>query len=104
MRHSPPYQGGLGRRPAALPSPPSKRGVTHQFQKRLKRAGLPAVPFHSLRHSAATLLLSRGMTLGEIQKVLGHSQISLTANLYAHAAPEISQNAAARMEALFGAG
>ena len=35
---------------------------------------------------------------------MGHSQISLTANLYAHAAPEIARRAAATMEALDGTG
>jgi integrase len=52
--------------------------------------------------SAATMLPARGLTLGDIQKVLGHSQISLTANLYTHAAPEISQRAAGTMDAIFG--
>jgi hypothetical protein len=47
-------------------------------------------------------MLAQGMSITEIQKVMGHSQISLTANLYAHAAPEIAQRAAGTMERLFG--
>jgi integrase len=56
------------------------------------------------RHTAATLLLAQGLSTTEIQKVLGHSQISLTANLYTHAAPEIAHRAADTMERLFGTG
>ena len=77
--------------------------LLHRFQKRLDRLGLPRVTLHGLRHTAATMLLARGMTLGELQKYLGHSQIALTADLYAHAAPEIFQSAAERMEAIFAA-
>ncbi|MGD9891152.1 MAG: tyrosine-type recombinase/integrase [Dehalococcoidia bacterium] len=90
--------------PTATGAPQDGSSLSHQFAKRVKRAGLPAVPFHGLRHSVATLLLAKGLTLGEIQKVLGHSQISLTANLYAHAAPEIAQRAADTMDAVFGTG
>jgi integrase len=70
----------------------------------VKRAGVPHVPFHGLRHSAATFLLSQGLSLGEIQKILGHASIQLTANLYAHFAPEIAARAADRMEAMFATG
>jgi site-specific recombinase XerD len=52
----------------------------------------------------ATMLLTQGLSLGEIQKVLGHSQIAQTAELYAHFAPEIARRAAGTMETLFGTG
>src|SRR6266516_5080421 len=43
------------------------------FRKIIAEAGLPPMPFHNLRHSAATLLLSMGVPLKVIQEILGHS-------------------------------
>jgi integrase len=52
----------------------------------------------------ATLLLARGLSLGQIQKVMGHATVKLTADLYAHHAKEIAERDASEMEALFGSG
>ena len=76
--------------------------VTHRFQKALLAAGLPRIRFHDLRHSCASLLLAQGAELRTIMEVLGHSQISLTANTYAHVMPVLKKDAANKMDALFG--
>lgn len=77
--------------------------VTKRFQKVLDRAGLPAMTFHHLRHGCATLLLAQGVPLRVVQDQLGHSQISLTANTYAHVAPELRADVADRMDAVLSA-
>ena len=46
--------------------------------------GLKKIRFHDLRHSCASLLLSNGVPLKQIQEWLGHSDFSTTANIYAH--------------------
>jgi len=46
----------------------------------------------------------KGLTISEIQKGLGHRQITLTANLCTHAAPDVVQRAAETMDTLFGTG
>jgi integrase len=74
----------------------------HQFQKRLAEKGLPKMTLHELRHGHATLQLTEGASLREIMEQLGHTQISTTANLYAHVAPELRRKAAERMNKLFG--
>jgi integrase len=50
----------------------------------LKRAGLPDIRFHDLRHTSATLLLSAGIHPKIVQERLGHAQISVTMDTYSH--------------------
>ncbi|MER3437092.1 MAG: hypothetical protein C4346_05540, partial [Chloroflexota bacterium] len=84
----------------ALGTPVDGKNLTHQFQHLLASADLPRRPFHVLRHSAATFLLAAGCDLRVAQQVLGHSQVALTANLYAHVMPTLLRNAAAKMDPL----
>ena len=59
--------------------------VTEHFTRFIKKNKLKKIRFHDLRHSCATNLLSSGkVSLAEIQDWLGHSNISTTANIYAH--------------------
>ena len=58
--------------------------VTRKFSQLLKKYGLRHIRFHDLRHSCASLLVSKGYQLKDIQEWLGHSDIQTTANIYAH--------------------
>lgn len=58
--------------------------VSHAFKKMLKRYNLPEIRFHDLRHSCASILLSKGFTLKDVQEWLGHADIKMTANVYGH--------------------
>lgn len=78
-------------------SPLDAPTVTHRFQRSLERAGLPRMRFHDLRHGAASLLLSQGVHPRVVMEQLGHSQISLTMNTYAHVASELQRDAARRL-------
>jgi integrase len=51
------------------------------------------MPFHNLRHSAATLLLSLGVPLKVLQEILGHSSFVMTANTYSHVLPLMQKEA-----------
>ena len=68
----------------------------------LKAAQLPAIRFHDLRHTAATLLLAQGVDPRTIMEILGHSQITLTLNTYAHVLPALQADAAAKLDAILG--
>ena len=63
-------------------------------------AKLPAIRFHDLRHTAATLLLVQGVDPRTIMETLGHSQISLTRNTYSHVLPALQADAAAKLDAI----
>ena len=76
--------------------------VTHDFQERLAAVGLARMTFHQLRHGCATLLRAQGEDLRTIMEILGHSTITITANLYTHIAPDIKRAAAQRMQAALG--
>lgn len=67
----------------------------------LKRAGVPRVKFHALRHSAATLLLSRGIRPKIVAEMLGHSTISMTLDIYSHVTLDMQHEAAQTMDRLF---
>jgi integrase len=61
-----------------------KWDATDNFPKLLEKHGLRQIRFHDLRHSCASLLLSNGVPMKQIQDRLGHSDFSTTANIYAH--------------------
>ena len=58
--------------------------VSQHFRRILKWNDLDHIRFHDLRHSCASILLSEGFTLKDVQEWLGHSDITLTANIYGH--------------------
>lgn len=58
--------------------------ITKAFIKLIKSKKLRHIRFHDLRHSCATLMRHNGVKLEDIQKWLGHSQISTTEKIYAH--------------------
>jgi integrase len=76
------------------------RDMLDQLKALLKKAGLPDIRFHDLRHSAATLLLSVGVHPKVVQEILGHSQISITMDVYSHVLPGMQQDAMIRLNAV----
>ena len=78
-------------------TPIEPSNLTKDFKRLLKKAGLPDIRFHDLRHTAATFLLAQGVDPRTIMETLGHSQISLTLNTYSHVLPTLQEDAAERM-------
>lgn len=62
--------------------------VTRRFVELYEAIGLPPVRLHDLRHGAATLAHAAGADLKDIQEMLGHSSITITADTYTSLLPE----------------
>ena len=77
--------------------------INRFFKPLLKRAEVPDIRWHDLRHTYATLLLSRGTHPTYVQKSLGHASVQLTLDRYSHWMPSMGRNTADNMdEALDG--
>ena len=63
----------------------------------LKRAGLPHIRFHDLRHTCATLLLSKNVHPKFVQELLGHATIAITLDTYSHVLPGRGDHTAGAM-------
>ena len=68
------------------------------FTPLLKRVGLPHMRFHDLRHTCATLLLSKGTHPKIVQEMLGHANISMTMDTYSHVLPDMQEKAVSAMD------
>jgi len=77
--------------------------VTRDFRRVTKKAKLPRIRFHDLRHSHATDLLAHGEHPKVVQERLGHYDPAFTLRVYSHVLPGMQAQAAARLEErLFG--
>ena len=71
--------------------PCDPRNALRALKSAAADAGLPgAVGIHTLRHSAASLMLSNGVPITVVSQILGHSGISVTVDVYGHVAPWMS--------------
>lgn len=74
------------------------------FVPLLKKACLPAIRLHDLRHTAATLMLGQGIHPKIAAEMLGHSQIAITLDLYSHVTPTMQRQATEAIDALLTSG
>lgn len=82
----------------AFGTPLNPNYVLERFKKLLKKAGLPDMRFHDMRHSVATILLSMGTKPKVVQELLGHNRIQETMDTYSHVLPTIHGEAIKRLE------
>ena len=75
------------------------RYIKTAYNNAVETAQLDDVTFHTLRHTFASWAIMRGVTLKELQELLGHSSLAMTMR-YAHLAPEHLRTAVSRLEGL----
>lgn len=78
--------------------PFSHNYATEYFKDALKKAGLQDMGLHSLRHSAATFMLTSGRNLHDVSRFLGHSQIAITSEIYGHVLSDALRDSARAMQ------
>lgn len=82
-------------------TPISPRNLLRHFHQRLELMGLPKIPFHSLRHLHASILLLANVHPKTVQGRLGHSTVLLTLDTYSHLMPGMDEDAAEKISGMF---
>jgi integrase len=86
--------------PRPCDSPVSSGTALRAFKAAAKRAGLPSsVGLHTLRHSAASVMMASGVPLKIVSDILGHASVAITGDIYGHVSPDVSREAAAKLAA-----
>ena len=80
--------------------PCEPRNALRAFKAAAKRARLPSsVGLHTLRHSAASVMMASGVPLKIVSDILGHASVAITGDIYGHVSPDVSREAAAKLAA-----
>jgi Site-specific recombinase XerD len=82
-------------------TPIEPRNMMRRFYQLVSDAGLQKANFHALRHTYATRALEAGIHPKVVQEILGHSNISMTLDIYSHVMPELKKEAAGKLNHLF---
>ena len=75
-------------------TPINPRNLGRSMDLIIKKAVVPRITFHSLRHTHATLLMEKGVNMKVVSERLGHSDIRITMNRYTHVVPTLQNQAA----------
>lgn len=73
--------------------PCDPRNALRAFKVAAGKANLSGVGLHTLRHSAATVMIENGVPLKVVSEILGHSSVSITGDIYGHVSPDVSAQA-----------
>ena len=89
--------------PNSLGNPQDAQNLLNrEYARIVQRADLPYIRIHDLRHTAATLLLLKGVHPKKVSEKLRHASVAITLTIYSHVLPSLGRDAASAMDALFG--
>lgn len=83
-------------------TPIDPRNLIREWHALTRRAGLPRLRFHDLRHSAASLMLAKGVPQGMVAEILGHADTQMVSKTYGHVLPHLRDEAAQAMQEVLG--
>lgn len=86
--------------PSVVGTPLNPPNVVREFRLLLKKAELPRIRFHDLRHTAASLMLNNGVDVLVVSRRLGHAKASITLDIYGHLIPNSQERVAEIVENL----
>jgi integrase len=75
--------------------------IKRQYKPLLRRAELPYIRFHDLRHTFASLMMPNVQNPQIVQEMLGHSRISTTLDIYSHLSEDMQEEAVGRFASMF---
>jgi integrase len=76
----------------------SKANIRRTFKRLIIVSEVPEIRFHDLRHTHATLLLSKGVNVKDISERLGHCNIKVTLDTYSHVLPTMQEGVARKLD------
>ncbi|MFB1100848.1 tyrosine-type recombinase/integrase [Terribacillus sp. JSM ZJ617] len=74
------------------------RTLTTIFNRMIKKANVPKIRIHDIRHTHATLFLESGGTMKELQQRLGHASMGTTSDVYAHVTEKMKKRSTENYE------
>lgn len=77
----------------------SPSNFSKRFERIIKQQGLTSIRFHDMRHSFATNMIRLGVPINTVSKMLGHSSVTITLDIYAHVLDEMQEEAVGKMDA-----
>ncbi|MET7607815.1 site-specific integrase [Streptomyces avermitilis] len=80
--------------------PVEPRNMYRSFTRVAESAGLRVIRLHDARHGCATLLTAAGVAPRVVMEILGHSQISITMDVYTHVVQDTQREAISHMDRL----
>lgn len=86
-----------------LGTPTNKSNIRRSFNSIIKKAKIPKIRFHDMRHTHATLLLLQGVNPKIVSERLGHADVRITLDTYSHLLPSMQKDTAIKFgKMLFG--
>jgi len=88
---------------SSMTGTPIRRQNLHRrsFKPLLEEAGLPDIRFHDLRHTFASIALGKGANINTVSKMLGHSSVKVTLDVYGHLMPGMQAEALGYLDGVF---
>ena len=86
--------------PSTIGTPIAPTHLLKKYRQALKKAGLPKLRFHDLRHTSASLMLNNGVDVLVASKRLGHSKPCITLDVYGHLLSSVQDQVAHRLDEL----